>query len=287
MQAIVSGELQKDEALIWKLLLGTKAPLGFSHLGFQFDYSTARCLEWSWMVLNDLECTVHKVQTGSGRQNLRPSGNRISRSGCPRCHPLPNLTTSPRLWPTFTPKAPGLRNCLLKLSMDSYGLSQHSCRMLISDGPPQTFFGSTLGWISLSTRYWIKLDQLISILFQLISMDFNLLSAYFQWIFNFISIDFNGFQFAFSLLSILFPFFSNDFNWFQFTFNWFQFTFNWFQFTFNLLSIVFNLLSIDADLLLIDFNWCQFSFSRFDLIKITLIFNWFQLTFIDIPIVIP
>ena len=102
------------------------------------------------MVLNDLECTVHKVQTGSGRQNLRPSTG-FRDLDAPDA--LPNLTTSPRLWPTFTPKAPDLRNCLLKLSMDSYGLSQHSCRMLISDGSPQTIFGFTFGWISLSTRY--------------------------------------------------------------------------------------------------------------------------------------
>ena len=90
------------------------------------------------MVLNDLECTVHKVQTGSGRQNLRPSTG-FRDLDAPDA--LPNLTTSPRLWPTFTPKAPDLRNCLLKLSMDSYGLSQHSCRMLISDGsPPNNFW---------------------------------------------------------------------------------------------------------------------------------------------------
>ena len=71
MQAIVSGELQKDEALIWKLLLGTKAPLALN--GPRLD--ALNDLEWFWMTLH--------VQCIRFRQVLdaRTSGNRISRSG--------------------------------------------------------------------------------------------------------------------------------------------------------------------------------------------------------------
>ena len=82
-------------------------------------------------------------------------------------------------------------------------------------GPPlRTIFGSTLGWNYLSTRYWIKLDQLISMDFQLISIDFNLLSIYFPIDFQLISIYFQLISIDVQLISIDFNLFSIDFNWF-------------------------------------------------------------------------
>ena len=108
--------------------------------------------------------------------------------------------------------------------------------------PPQTIFGSTLGWIFLRDR-----NKIGSIDFQ---FTVNLLSIYFQLIFNWFQLIFNWFQ-------LISTYFQWIFNWFQFTINWFQFTFNWFSIDVNLLAIDLQLISTWSE---ISLNWISTCF---------------------------
>jgi hypothetical protein len=134
--------------------------------------------------------------------------------------------------------------CWKESSNDQYWhplrCSQETCQIM--SPPPQTIFGSTLGWIFLRDR-----NKIGSIDFQ---FTVNLLSIYFQLIFNWFQLIFNWFQ-------LISTYFQWIFNWFQFTINWFQFTFNWFSIDVNLLAIDLQLISIWSE---ISLNWISTCF---------------------------